>query len=77
MTTKKYNYLYIERMDGQPIQSGALYAKLFKTYGEAKSIFDHIVNDIENCNGKFSASTPEVPDRFITATGKIIEITIN
>ncbi len=75
MTTKKYNYVYIERMDGQPIATGLLYAKLFKTYGEAKAIFNHVVSSEDG--GYIGPSDPLVLDKFTCLSGKIIEITFN
>ena len=75
MKVKRYNYLYTERMDGQPVAEGLLYAKLFKTYAEAKAIFDHVVSLEEG--GYIGPADPVILDKFTSLSGKIIEITLN
>ena len=75
MKIKTYQYLYIERRANKPLREGALYAKMFKTYDEAKSLFDHVVNDVVNREGEFVKSTPDVPDCFVSTDGIQFEIT--
>lgn len=77
MTTKKYKYVYIERAVGKPDSDGVLYAKMFSTYEEAKTLFDHIVNDVEQRNGSFQKPTMDVPDCFLGVGGIQFEITTN
>lgn len=74
MKIKTYQYLYIERKADKPLKEGALYAKMFRTYEEAKAIFDHVVNDVENRDGEFLQSTPDIPDCFVGKDGIRFEI---
>ena len=77
MKVREFQYLYIERVAGKPLKEGALYAKKFRTYEEAKAIFDHIIHDVVKDEGKFVKSTPDVPDCFVSADGIQFEITTN
>lgn len=77
MKVRTNQYLYIERRAGKSLKEGALYAKMFQTYEEAKTIFDHVVNDVMNRKGEFVKSTPDVPDCFISTDGIQFEITTN
>jgi len=77
MKIKTHHYIYIERAVGNPNNDGVLYAKMFNTYDEAKTLFDHIVNDVENRNGSFKEPTMDVPDCFLGVDGIQFEITTN
>lgn len=77
MKVKEYQYLYVERIDGEPESTGTTYAKPVRTYREAKEIFDQAVRSDPNEGGYIGPSNPPVLDKFTSLSGKIFEITFN